>query len=124
MGPSRMPVFSTGRPISLETAKALRELIFGSAKGQSFNAEWRKQNFFFCDLPQLEYGLIQHKGGPCGVLACVQAHILKHLLFSDPNSDPISSLQPSVEERSAALVAAMSDILWKAGGRTQAVVAL
>ena len=41
--------------------QALRELIFGSAKGPSFNAEWKKQNFLFCDLPHLEYGLVQHK---------------------------------------------------------------
>jgi len=44
-------------------SQALRELIFGSARGPSFNAEWKKQNFFFCDLPDLEYGLIQHKVG-------------------------------------------------------------
>ena len=131
-------------------SQALRELIFGSARGPSFNVEWKKQNFFFCDLPDLEYGLIQHKvclnmatgvktehhwvptdltlccrspsseifctmfspthrvgrvaylhilnllphsqGGPCGVLACVQAHILKHLLFSDPTKDLTSRL--------------------------------
>ena len=42
-------------------SQALRELIFGSARGPSFNVEWKKQNFFFCDLPDLEYGLIQHK---------------------------------------------------------------
>ena len=131
--------------------------------GPSFNAEWRKQNFFFCDLPDLEYGLIQYKvglkmaigvnkvcttdltisslhlrsnpqqtfrlrfgtcnlanwplelesvhsvhirvttlkpamfllslqGGPCGILACVQAHVLKHLLFSDPTKNLASRL--------------------------------
>ena len=47
----------------LSFSQALRELIFGSAKGPSFNAEWRKQSFIFCDLPHLQYGLVQHKVG-------------------------------------------------------------
>jgi hypothetical protein len=29
----------------------------------------------------LQYGLVQLQGGPCGIIACVQAFILKHLLF-------------------------------------------
>ena len=41
--------------------KVLRELLFGSAKSPSFNMEWRHQNFTFCELPGLEYGLVQHK---------------------------------------------------------------
>jgi hypothetical protein len=73
----------TGEPISLETAKMLREVLFGSATGPSFNSEWRCQDFTFCEFPGLEYGLVQHKGGLCGVLACVQAYVLKNLLFSD-----------------------------------------
>ena len=36
-------------------------VLFGSAKDPSFSAEWRRQSFFFCDLPGLEYWLIQHK---------------------------------------------------------------
>lgn len=39
----------------------LREMLFGSAKGPSFNSEWRCQDFTFCELPGLEYGLVQHK---------------------------------------------------------------
>ena len=36
-------------------------VLFGSAKDPSFSAEWRRQSFFFCDLPGLEYWSIQHK---------------------------------------------------------------
>jgi hypothetical protein len=114
---------TAGQPISLETAKILRELLFGSAKGPSFNMEWRRQNFTFCELPGLEYGLVQHKGGPCGVLACVQAYIMKHLLFTGTSS--VSCLHPSPEERNVALISALSDILWKLGARQgRAIVAL
>ena len=31
--------------------------------------------------PALKFGLIQRSGGPCGLLAVVQAFILKYLLF-------------------------------------------
>ena len=108
--------------------QALRTLLFGAARGPSFNSEWRRQAFAFCDLPRLEYGLVQLKvatppfwamptalsghahfesisvacewevltpppspllpqGGPCGVLACVQAYVLKHLLFAQHSRD-------------------------------------
>ena len=43
--------------------KALREVVFGTATGASFNAEWRRQNFMFSSVPKLEFGLIQHKVG-------------------------------------------------------------
>ena len=41
--------------------QALRELVFGTATGPSFNTEWRRQNFEFCNIPKLAYGLVQHK---------------------------------------------------------------
>ena len=73
--------------------------MFGSATAHSFNEEWSGQGFVFQPLPQLTYGLVQHKvrgyhddglitinittqGGPCGVMACVQAYILQYLLYN------------------------------------------
>ena len=56
-----IPVFPSGHSIGIKTAKALRELLFGSAKAPSFSEEWRRQDFVFSDHPQLRYGLIQHK---------------------------------------------------------------
>ena len=66
--------------ISLHTAIELKKICFGNAK-TSFNTEWRRQGFYFSKHPQLRYGLMQEKGGPCGLLASVQAWILKHLLI-------------------------------------------
>jgi hypothetical protein len=37
------------------------------------------QGFFFNDKPRLQFGLVQLEGGPCGVLAGVQAHVLANL---------------------------------------------
>ena len=40
--------------------QGLKNLIFGTATA-SFNPEWRNQSFSFCDLYQLEYGIVQLK---------------------------------------------------------------
>lgn len=37
------------------------------------------QGFFFATRPGLQFGLVQKEGGPCGLLAAVQAHILSVL---------------------------------------------
>ena len=40
------------------------------------------QGFNFCDAPN-NFGLKQTQGGPCGVLAAVQAEVLSQILFND-----------------------------------------
>lgn len=44
---------------------------------------WYNQGFTFCTAPS--YGLKQGNGGPCGILAVVQAEILREMLFKDDN---------------------------------------
>ena len=36
--------------------------------------------FYFSDQRNLEFGLVQRRGGPCGVLAAMQAFIVDDLL--------------------------------------------
>uniref|UniRef100_A0A674IVD9 Ubiquitin carboxyl-terminal hydrolase MINDY n=1 Tax=Terrapene triunguis TaxID=2587831 RepID=A0A674IVD9_9SAUR len=67
-------------PIGFE----IKNLLFGSSLC-CFSEEWKIQNFTFNSIPQLKYGIIQKKGGPCGVLAAVQACVLQQLLFGDSN---------------------------------------
>ena len=31
----------------------------------------------------LQFGLVQRNGGPCGVIASIQAYVLKHSLFNE-----------------------------------------
>ena len=50
--------------------------MFGD-RSKSFNDAWREQGFYFCNVDGLRYGLVQAEGGPCGVLAAVQAFILE-----------------------------------------------
>lgn len=124
LGPKKIAsVDVQSKPISLEIAMGLKNLIFGTATA-SFNPEWRNQSFSFCDLYQLRYGIVQLKGGPCGVLAAVQGFVLKHLLFGGKKGDTKKKLQPSSRERTKALTSALSEILWRAGDHKTATVAL
>lgn len=124
LGPRKIaPVDVESKPISLETAMGLKTLIFGNAKA-SFTPEWRNQSFSFCDLYGLDYGIVQLKGGPCGVLAAVQGFVLKHLLFGLKKGDIKKKLHPSSRDRTKALASALSDILWRAGDSKQATVSL
>lgn len=124
LGPKKIAsVDVQSKPISLEIAMGLKNLIFGTATA-SFNPEWRNQSFSFCDLYQLEYGIVQLKGGPCGVLAAVQGFVLKHFLFGGKKGDRKKKLQPSSRERTTALTSALSEILWRAGNNKTAAVAL
>ncbi|GAB1597374.1 hypothetical protein Ahia01_000013800, partial [Argonauta hians] len=77
------------KPMDLNTAMKLKTLILGSANSQ-FSPEWAKQSLEFCTLPKLQYGIVQKKGGPCGVLAAIQSYVLLEMLFGKDrvNTDP------------------------------------
>uniref|UniRef100_A0AAY4BFC2 Ubiquitin carboxyl-terminal hydrolase MINDY n=1 Tax=Denticeps clupeoides TaxID=299321 RepID=A0AAY4BFC2_9TELE len=103
--------------------QAVKEVIFGSPLS-CFSEEWKCQNFSFSDEPDLRYGIVQKKGGPCGVLAAVQACVLQKLLFEGTGSDSALKLQPSDTQRTKCLALALAEILWRAGDRRRATVAL
>ncbi|KAM5156845.1 putative ubiquitin carboxyl-terminal hydrolase MINDY-4 [Mantella aurantiaca] len=110
------------RPIDLQQAVELKNLLFGSPL-RCFSEEWKIQSFTFCNTEHLKYGFVQKKGGPCGVLAAVQACLLKNLLFGK-DSDIRWALHPSDIVRTNCLYRAIADILWRAGDCKQAVVTL
>ncbi|RMC04688.1 hypothetical protein DUI87_17858 [Hirundo rustica rustica] len=72
------------KAIDISLAKELKNLLFGSSLC-CFSEEWKIQSFTFSNIPQLKYGIVQKKGGPCGVLAAVQACVLQQLIFADSN---------------------------------------
>lgn len=65
-----------GTAISPEVMRQLKQLLWGPP-GQA-PLSW-KQGFVFNRHPGLQFGLLQRQGGPCGVLAAVQALILAAL---------------------------------------------
>lgn len=119
---ARNKVQADGRPIDLQQAVELKNLLFGSPL-RCFSEEWKIQSFTFCNIEDLKYGFVQKKGGPCGVLAAVQACLLQNLLFGR-DSDIRWALRPSDIDRTNCLYRAIADILWRAGDCKQAVVCL
>ncbi|XP_072010542.1 probable ubiquitin carboxyl-terminal hydrolase MINDY-4 isoform X2 [Engystomops pustulosus] len=119
---ARSKVQAEGKPIDLQRATELKKLLFGSALC-CFSEEWKIQSFTFNSNKNLKYGIVQKKGGPCGVLAAVQACVLKHLLFGS-ECDTSRPLQPSDTLRTSCLCKALDDILWRAGNGREATVAL
>lgn len=118
-----VPVKGRGHAITVKQAIALRQLVFGATRPlRSFEAPWSKQGFCFYKRDPLQYGLVQHSGGPCGPLAVVQANVLKQLLASGDGSDWV---RPTAAQQQRALAEALGDILWLAGAsRGRCVVAV
>ncbi|CAB1444712.1 unnamed protein product [Pleuronectes platessa] len=114
-----------GRPMDPHTAVELKALLLGS-NVSCFSAEWRNQGFTFSETHDLRYGIVQKKGGPCGVLASIQAFILKKLLFenSESKNAGLQRLTPSSSTRRRCLILAVAEILWRAGEEKQATVAI
>ncbi|KAH6824091.1 ubiquitin interaction motif-containing protein [Perilla frutescens var. hirtella] len=126
-------------------AEQLFLMIFGEGVSKDVLAQWCNQGIRFSSDPETSMGLVQHEGGPCGVLAAIQGFVLKYLLFSPeetnnvvPNNfsnlairrasdnvpvaaDIFSSL--SEEKKSRALVRSMSEILFLCGSNKAAVIA-
>ncbi|KAM4874349.1 putative ubiquitin carboxyl-terminal hydrolase MINDY-4 isoform 1-T1 [Thomomys bottae] len=123
-GPSLLRLRIASEPIDLTLAKEVKTLLFGSAFC-CFNEEWKLQSFSFNDTASLKYGIVQNKGGPCGVLAAVQSCVLQKLLFEgESGATRPRLLQPSDAQRTRCLALAIADILWRAGGHQRAVVTL
>jgi len=115
--PSVAKLTAAGQPLSPDAARALGALLWGSPNG--FPPDSWKQGFFFCHKPGLQFGLVQSNGGPCGVLAAVQAHILTKLFKAGT-----FNLSPSPAEQSAALEDALADVLWQACTKSTATLAV
>ncbi|XP_050726307.1 inactive ubiquitin carboxyl-terminal hydrolase MINDY-4B-like isoform X2 [Eriocheir sinensis] len=117
-------------PISQETATELRMVVFGAADIQPFSlGEWLQHPFSFYDAGTAQaYGLRVPNCSTKGLLMCVQAYVLKHLLFSSRKLGAVADIPKLLRTTRAAqveaLIGALSDVLWTAGGRQQAVLCL
>jgi hypothetical protein len=105
--------------MSAAELKEIQSVLFPPGSRGGWNDAWQVQGFEFCHCAALPYGLVQPEGGPCGVVAPVQATLIKRLLHS--GKSPASA---SLEECTAQLAAAFAEILWRAGGGVAATVAL
>ena len=104
------------RSVSRDEAVALRELLLGDAKRKP-PSSWLRQGFRFCDdLEGCGYGLIQKQGGPCGVLAAVNAEVAAELVRYDDWTSP------SQQRRESALAKALARIVRRCCTTSQALV--
>ncbi|XP_078381817.1 inactive ubiquitin carboxyl-terminal hydrolase MINDY-4B-like [Oculina patagonica] len=116
------PAVPGGEPITLDVARALRVLLFGTPY-TTFNSDWRKQHINF--FSNMSYALSFYKLGPGGIMACLQGFLLRHLLYDQPSIEQVKSmLTPMSSDRQKALITAMAKMLWQAGGHKHATVAL
>ncbi|KAK3229829.1 hypothetical protein Dsin_001710 [Dipteronia sinensis] len=128
-----------------EDANQLFSMTFGSGVSKAILAQWSNQGIRFSSDPETSMGLVQHEGGPCGVLATIQAFVLKYLLFfpdelgnvasNTPQdfgsrsfsrnrhvaTDNFASLTEDAKER--ALMNSMCEILFVCGNNKRAVIA-
>lgn len=115
-------------PIKAEEAIEIKMLLFSDPR-RVFPDAWKKQGFYFTKKAHLGYGLVQRAGGPCGVIAAMNAYVLAELLHSSTKAttwEGSSSWQePSSGSQEESLLAAMSSVLFAAsGGSGKCVVCL
>lgn len=135
----------SGKELSEEEAQQLFSMVFGSEVSKDILAQWTNQGIRFSPDPDTSMGLVQHEGGPCGVLAAIQAFVLKYILFF---SDELGKVAPGIaqnlgsrrlsnspcfasnnfaslteDEKARALVRSMGEILFLCGDNKRIVVA-
>ena len=112
-----------GIPMSKEWSNKMKNILFGSGSSNlRFTPSW-VQGFFFS--PYIPYGLFQNDGGPCGVIACVQGHLMKHLLFVTHSLQLSTQLIPNSTSKFNCLFAALADIfITTARGRDRVLILL
>jgi len=105
-------------PLNMEQAEQLMSVI-----GPPQLPDAWKQGIFFAGYQP--YGLQQVEGGPCGVLAVVQAFLLRALMTRGLGAGEKAVLEVDEKERQEALADALAEILWRnAGDGKKAIILL
>lgn len=126
-----------GEKLSAADVNQLFAMVFGAGVSRGVIVQWSNQGIRFSPDPETCMGLVQHEGGPCGVLATIQAFVLKYLLFFPDDSAKSTPNNPSQnlcvssgdfaslteDRKTRALVRSMAEILFLCGNKKRAVVA-
>eukprot|EP00262_Sarcandra_glabra_P005253 TRINITY_DN1665_c0_g1_i1.p1 TRINITY_DN1665_c0_g1~~TRINITY_DN1665_c0_g1_i1.p1 ORF type:complete len:601 (+),score=92.34 TRINITY_DN1665_c0_g1_i1:291-2093(+) len=137
---------NSGEEMLIGDTNQLFSMLFGNGVSRDILAQWSNQGIRFSSDPETSMGLVQHEGGPCGVLATIQAFVIKYLLFCP---DELGKNKPNIstqnlgpkglsesacirsgnfaslteDEKKRALVHSMVEILFLCGSKERAVVA-
>ncbi|XP_071811493.1 ubiquitin carboxyl-terminal hydrolase MINDY-3-like isoform X2 [Apostichopus japonicus] len=90
--------------------QAVKSLIWGETLDENVFARWCQGFIFSEDEPM---ALLQREGGPCAIIAPLQAFILKNLLFS---GDPKEHWRQIEEDRKAILLQSIVEIFHSVRG--------
>ncbi|KAE9118330.1 hypothetical protein PF007_g8970 [Phytophthora fragariae] len=119
---------------SVEWVSALLRLLWpAAATGSDDSRRWYQQGFEFQQLQAFPLGLVQGHGGPCGVLAAVQAELLRRFLFvrhretlgGDSDLQQLMTHDRLAEDEAARrqlLAEAMASLLMQCAGGDRALV--
>lgn len=126
--------FDLGEELDPKVMEELFFMLFGRNVSKDILSQWSNQGIRFSSDQETHIGLVQHEGGPCGVLATIQAFVLKYLLFVREESGArryacttyatefdLASVTEDTKKR--ALVRSMVEILFMCGDNQGAVVA-
>uniref|UniRef100_A0A7S4VD22 Deubiquitinating enzyme MINDY-3/4 conserved domain-containing protein n=1 Tax=Alexandrium monilatum TaxID=311494 RepID=A0A7S4VD22_9DINO len=114
VGTGGYPPPQVGNPLGIEGAQELMAVVGVPELGKS----WRQGLFFAGFQP---YGLHQVEGGPCGVIAAVQAFLMRALGALGLSRGTL--LGVTEEQRREALVNAVVEVLWtNVGDKKKAVL--
>ncbi|KAH1230579.1 Ubiquitin carboxyl-terminal hydrolase MINDY-3 [Glycine max] len=91
---SRLKSVNLSKELSAEEANQLFGMVFGNEVSKGILAQWSNQGIRFSSDPVTSMGLVQHEGGPCGVLAAIQAFVLKYILFFSDELKDVSCMSP------------------------------
>ncbi|CAK4707286.1 unnamed protein product [Aphanomyces euteiches] len=108
-----------GKLLPSADVAALRKLLFNDPQ-KKLSTHWTKQGFSFSTVDGLRYGIVQHEGGPCGVMAVVQAYVLYYLF----KEDSATWQDASRDQMQSALVLALTHIIWQAANGLTCKIAL
>lgn len=133
-----------GMELSTNEANKLFSMVFGASVSRDILAQWSNQGIRFSPDPETSMGLVQHEGGPCGVLAAIQAFVLKYLIFFPDELGKVAPNMPqhvgsrtsksecvtsndlvslAEDGKTRALVRSMGEILFSCGSNKRAVIA-
>ena len=76
----KRPTLNSRHCLDLNSFNGLKNIMVGDNVTAEDMDRWYSQGFNFCEEPI--WGLKQGHGGPCGILASIQAEILRELCFS------------------------------------------
>ena len=101
------------RSISVNEFERFQQVMYKGGFATSEDMQrWYSQGFLYCSDPY--FGLKQGNGGPCGILATVQAEILREMLFKDSNIEFSSIPLESEVNVGNLLAAAICNVLCRA----------